>query len=77
MMSMPVICMVGAEAWRAKEAKSAAQENPEWGDDATRGIFWEIGTATPLLQAGSDILVMRHPTAVAAVKRTIQQLMKK
>ena len=77
MMSMPVICMVGAEAWRTKEAKASAQENPEWGDAATRGIFWEIGTAAPLLQAGSDIMVMRHPVAVAALKKSIKELMKK
>jgi CO dehydrogenase/acetyl-CoA synthase delta subunit len=30
-----------------------------------------------LLQAGSDILVMRHPAAVAAIKKTISELMVK
>ena len=76
-MSLPVICMVGAEAWRTKEAKGSLQENPAWGDENTRGIYWEIGTASSLLQAGSDILVMRHPAAVKAIKKTISELMVK
>lgn len=75
MMSLPVICMVGSEAWRTKEAKASTQENPEWGDEATRGILWEVATASTLLQAGSDIIVMRHPAAVKTVKKTISDLM--
>ena len=76
-MSLPVICMVGSEAWRTKEAKASTQENPDWGDAATRGIFWETSTAATLLQAGSDILVMRHPAAVAAIRATVKTLMSK
>jgi len=76
-MSLPVICMVGQEAWRTKEAKASLQEAPAWGDEATRGIYWEVATASSLLQAGSDILVMRHPAAVTAVKKTISELMVK
>lgn len=75
MMSPPVICLVGAEAWRTKEAKAGTLENPDWGDEATRGILWEIGTGSALLQAGSDILVLRHPDAVTALKKTIDNLM--
>lgn len=77
MMAPPVICMVGSEAWRTKEAKASVQECPDWGDEATRGIYWEIGTASALLQAGSDILVMRHPAAVASIRKTIGELMAK
>lgn len=76
-MSLPVICMIGSEAWRTKEAKASTQENPDWGNEATRGILWETSTAATLLQAGSDILVMRHPAAVAAVRNTINSLMTK
>lgn len=75
MMSLPVICMVGSEAWRTKEAKASTQENPDWGNEATRGILWEVATASTLLQAGSDIIVMRHPAAVKTVKKTISDLM--
>lgn len=75
MMALPVICMVGQEAWRTKEAKASAEEQPAWGDAATRGIFWELATAVALLQAGSDIMVMRHPKAAVALKDTITRLM--
>lgn len=74
MMAMPVVCMVGQEAWRAKEAKATAEEQPGWGDAATRGIYWELATASSLMQAGSDIVVMRHPKAALALKDTITRL---
>ncbi|MBI2440869.1 MAG: acetyl-CoA decarbonylase/synthase complex subunit delta [Lentisphaerae bacterium] len=75
MMAMPVICMVGQEAWHAKEARAPKEEAPDWGDEKTRGLFWEIATAVALLEAGSDILVLRHPAAIKATKDTINKLM--
>jgi acetyl-CoA decarbonylase/synthase complex subunit delta len=74
MMSMPVLCMVGQEAWRVKESKADATEQPDWGDASKRGIYWEFATATALLQAGSDIMVMRHPKAAMALKDSIRRL---
>jgi acetyl-CoA decarbonylase/synthase complex subunit delta len=74
MMAMPVICMVGQESWRAKEAKAPAQEPPTRSDPDTRGILWELATAATLLQAGSDIMVMRHPQAALALKDVIKRL---
>ncbi len=62
----PFICFVGQEAWRAKEAK--ALDIPE------QGIIWETLTATVLIQAGADLLVMRHPKAVEKVKQYIDNL---
>jgi acetyl-CoA decarbonylase/synthase complex subunit delta len=72
MMAMPVICDIGNEAWRAKEAKLA--DAPEWGDGADRGPIWEATSAVSLLQAGTDIIRMRHPRAMATVKKFIEQL---
>jgi acetyl-CoA decarbonylase/synthase complex subunit delta len=74
MMALPVVCMVGQEAWRAKESKATSEEQPGWGDEKTRGVFWEFTTASVLLQAGSDILVMRHPDAAKAVRDHIERL---
>jgi acetyl-CoA decarbonylase/synthase complex subunit delta len=56
----PFICFVGQEAWRAKEAKAPQSEFPAWGPEKERGIIWETITATALIQAGADLLVMRH-----------------
>jgi acetyl-CoA decarbonylase/synthase complex subunit delta len=74
MMAMPAICDVGYEAWRAKEAK--LEDAPGWGGAADRGPMWETATATCLLQAGVDIIRMRHPRAVATVKNFIDQVWK-
>ncbi len=74
MMAMPAICDVGYEAWRAKEAK--LEDAPGWGPTADRGPMWETATATCLLQAGVDIIRMRHPRAVATVKSFISQVWK-
>lgn len=76
MLSMPFISFVGQEAWRAKEAKALTSEHPEWGDEFSRGVLWEIETAVCVLQAGSDILIMRHPRAVEETRKYIERLMK-
>ena len=73
MMAMPVICDVGYEAWRAKEAK-LVDAPAGWGTVQDRGPMWEATTAICLLQAGANIIRMRHPRAVAAVKNFIQQI---
>jgi acetyl-CoA decarbonylase/synthase complex subunit delta len=77
MLSMPFICFVGNEAWRAKEAKGPQSEHPEWGPEAERGPVWEAATATAVLLAGADILVMRHPKAVDIARETIERLMQR
>ncbi|MEW6355797.1 MAG: acetyl-CoA decarbonylase/synthase complex subunit delta [Planctomycetota bacterium] len=74
MMAMPVICDIGYESWRAKEAKAADAELPGWGPHAERGVIWEATTAMALAQSGCDILRMRHPKAVAEVKKGLAKL---
>jgi len=61
----PFICFIGHESWRAKEAKMVD------------GVIWEAMTATALVQAGADILVMRHPVAIEKVNKYIDNLMGK
>ncbi len=76
MLAMPMVVFAGQEAWRAKEAKEPTDKAPEWGPQERRGPLWEIITATTLLQAGADLLVMRHPEAVSALRKHIDKLMK-
>ncbi len=71
LMAMPVICDVGYEAWRAKEAKTPTDDAPEWGDAKDRGPAWEAVTAVSLLQSGVDIMRMRHPQAIATARSYI------
>jgi acetyl-CoA decarbonylase/synthase complex subunit delta len=71
MLSCPVLCLVGEEAWKTKEAKTLQSKEPSWGQEGARGVHWEVGTALPLLLAGADILVLRHPEALACIRRQI------
>ncbi len=73
MTSMPMICSPG-ESWKQKEAKAVDGMPISWGDHKTRSIVWEEMTAIALLNAGADILVMRHPKAVELIKATIGRL---
>ena len=75
MLSVPIIATVGYEAWRAKEANAPETDFPAWGNQAERGILWEAMTATALLQGGTHIIVMRHPEAIALVKKNVDELM--
>ncbi|MBE0477904.1 acetyl-CoA decarbonylase/synthase complex subunit delta [Candidatus Aerophobetes bacterium] len=74
MWAMPILGDIGKEVWKVKEAKALQKEVPEWGDHTQRGPLWEAITATVYLQAGSDILIMRHPKAVAETKKYIESL---
>ncbi|MFQ5713195.1 MAG: CO dehydrogenase/acetyl-CoA synthase subunit delta [Candidatus Scalinduaceae bacterium] len=73
-MAVPIICDVGHEAWRAKEAKATDSEAPQWGSFAERGIMWEAITAVSLIQSGVDIIRMYHPKAVSITKEHIDKL---
>ncbi len=75
MMSMPVFCVVGPEAWKAKEARAADADVPHWGPAAERGLMWEAVTAVALLQAGADIRLLRHPKTAAVVRDAVAGLM--
>jgi len=76
MLAMPMIGNVGHEVWSKKETFIPAEEEPSWGDQAERSVTWEAVTSMALLQAGMDILVLRHPQAVKLVKNNIDDLMK-
>lgn len=75
MLSMPVICKVGYEVWRTKEANAPLSEFPGWGEQEERAIMWEAVNAAALLQAGAHILVMRHPEAARLARKHIDQMM--
>ncbi|MCB8816367.1 acetyl-CoA decarbonylase/synthase complex subunit delta [Desulfosporosinus shakirovi] len=74
MLSMPIICTVGYEANRCKEAYASNEEFPGWGDLADRSVLWEAVTASGVLQVGASILVMRNPAAVSVVKKNIADM---
>jgi acetyl-CoA decarbonylase/synthase complex subunit delta len=74
-LQFPILCNIGKEVWKIKEAKISQDEAPLLGDPARRGILLEAMTAVILLLAGGDILIMRHPDAVQLVRGFINDLM--
>jgi acetyl-CoA decarbonylase/synthase complex subunit delta len=75
MMQTPVVCDIGANVWKVKETMAPDAEVPEWGGLADRALAWESITASAMITAGADMLIMRHPGAAAKAKEMIAELM--
>jgi acetyl-CoA decarbonylase/synthase complex subunit delta len=73
-LQLPMICNIAREAWKTKEVKIPAEEEPEMGEVKKRGILMEAMSAMTLLLAGGDIIVMRHPEAIKLVREMIAEL---
>jgi len=76
-LQFPILCNMAREVWKTKEAKTSTAEAPSLGDAKKRGVLMEAATATILLLAGADVLVMRHPEAIKLVREMISDLMAK
>ena len=59
---------------KIKETQAPESDLPEWGLLKERGIEWEAVTAGSLLISGAELLIMRHPEAVEAVRSFINEL---
>ena len=73
-MQQPLLGDVGMYVWKVKETQASEADMPHWGSAEERGILWEAETATALLIAGVQLLIMRHPKAAAAVEKVIEEL---
>ena len=71
-LQFPIICNVSKEVWKTKEAKLPTAE--DLGDARKRGILLEAMSATALLLAGANVLIMRHPEAIRLVREMITEL---
>ena len=74
MMQTPILCDIGANVWKVKETIAPDAEVAEWGSLEDRAQAWESVTASAMLAAGADMLIMRHPGAAAKVKELIAEL---
>ena len=74
-LQMPVMTPVASEAWNVKEAMASEADMPEWGDVETRGIDMEVVTASAVLAAGTNAVILRHPQSIATVSKLINALM--
>jgi acetyl-CoA decarbonylase/synthase complex subunit delta len=65
---------IGMYVSKVKETQASESDIPHWGPVEERAITWEAVTATALLLAGAELLIMRHPKAVEAVEKVIEEL---
>jgi acetyl-CoA decarbonylase/synthase, CODH/ACS complex subunit delta len=75
MMQTPIVCDIGANVWKVKETLAPEADMPEWGGLGDRALAWESVTASAMITAGADMLIMRHPAAAARAKELIAELM--
>jgi acetyl-CoA decarbonylase/synthase complex subunit delta len=75
MTQLPMLVSPGFETWKTKESKVGEGVPEAWGDWAERGVHWETLTAVSLIEAGADVVVLRHPDSLTRVKETIDELM--
>ena len=73
-MQQPILGDVGMYVWKVKETQANETDVPQWGSLEERGVAWEAVTATALLIAGAELLIMRHPKAADSVERMIEEL---
>jgi acetyl-CoA decarbonylase/synthase complex subunit delta len=73
-MQPPMLGDVGMYVWKIKETQASEADMPQWGAAEERGIAWEAVTAASLLISGAEVLIMRHPKAVGAVQKMIEEL---
>ncbi|GHV14561.1 hypothetical protein FACS1894219_10730 [Clostridia bacterium] len=74
MLRSPMVVSIGAECIKIKEVKAEESAFPAWGDLVRRAEYWETATASALLYAGADLLILYSPEAVKTTKETIFKL---
>ena len=73
-LQMPIISPVSTDTWGVKESIATEEDEPTWGSREERAIDMEVSTAAANLTGGADAVIMRHPAAVATIKKFINEL---
>ncbi|MDO5399353.1 MAG: acetyl-CoA decarbonylase/synthase complex subunit delta [Eubacteriales bacterium] len=73
-LQMPIIAPVSPDTWGVKESTASEEDEPAWGCQEERAIEMEVSTAAANLTGGADAVIMRHPAAVATIKKFITEL---
>ena len=71
-LQVPFICNLGREVWKAKEVRLPSDDLI--GDQENRGVLMEAVTASMMLMAGGEVMIMRHPKSIALTKSLIKGL---
>lgn len=67
MLNMPLIAFAGEEALKAKEAKSDTFSK-NYGDFKERSKMFEITTASAVIAAGANLVVLENPESINVLK---------
>ena len=73
-LQMPIMAPVSTDTWGVKESTASEADEPAWGNCEERGIEMEVATAAANLTGGADAVIMRHPAAIATIKKFINEL---
>ena len=73
-LQMPIMAPVSTDTWTVKESTASEADEPAWGSVEERGIGMEVSTAAANLTGGADAVIMRHPVAIATIKKFINEL---
>ena len=73
-LQMPIIAPVSTDTWGVKESSASEEDEPAWGNQEERAVSMEVATAAANLTGGADAVIMRHPAAVATIKKFITEL---
>ena len=73
-LKMPILAVASVDAWGVKESTATEEDEPAWGCQEERAINMEVSTAAANLTGGADAVIMRHPAAVATIKKFISEL---
>ncbi|MCM8809242.1 MAG: acetyl-CoA decarbonylase/synthase complex subunit delta [Candidatus Omnitrophica bacterium] len=73
-LAFPLYCYLSKEVWKIKEVNSPEDIDIKLGKQKERGIMFEAITATLLLLAGADIVVIRHPETAKLIEKLINDM---
>ena len=73
-LQMPIVAPVSPDSWSVKESTASEEDEPAWGCQEERAIEMEVSTAAANLTGGADAVIMRHPAAIATIKKFITEL---
>ena len=73
-LQMPIVAPVSTDTWGVKESSASEEDEPAWGCQEERAIDMEVATAAANLTGGADAVIMRHPAAIATIKKFISEL---
>ena len=70
MLNMPLLAFVGEEALKAKEAKFDTFDK-SFGDFKLRSKMFETDTASAVISAGANVIVLENPESIISLKELL------